>query len=83
MLEMPGMPDFMQRDDVAAVYAEAAGQPAADLDFYGVYAALRHAIVMARVNQRAVHFGEAEAPATPDEAVMHRELLRSMMAAAS
>ena len=83
MLEMPGMPDFMQLDDVAEVYADAAGRPAADLEFYGVYAALRHAIVMARVNQRAVHFGEAEAPATPDEAVMHRELLRSMMAAAS
>jgi aminoglycoside phosphotransferase (APT) family kinase protein len=80
LMEMPGMPDFMRSQDVAAVYAEAAGLPAPDLQFYEVYAALRHAIVMARVNQRAVHFGEAEPPVTPDEAVMHRDLLRLMMA---
>jgi aminoglycoside phosphotransferase (APT) family kinase protein len=80
VLEMEGMPGFMRRDDVAAAYAEASGVPVADLEWYEVYAALRHAIVMARVNQRAVHFGESEAPATPDEAVMHRDLLRLMMA---
>lgn len=82
VMEMPGMPDFMNSADVAAVYAEAAGAPVPDLEFYEVYAALRHAIVMARVNQRAVHFGESEPPATPDEAVMHRDLLRLMMAGA-
>jgi aminoglycoside phosphotransferase (APT) family kinase protein len=80
VMEMPGMPGFMRSADVAAVYAEATGLPEPDLGFYEVYAALRHAIVMARVNQRAVHFGEAEPPATPDDAVMHRDLLRLMMA---
>ena len=54
--------------------------PVTDLAFYEVYAALRHAIVMARVKARSVHFGDEEAPATPDEAVMHRDLLRLMMA---
>ncbi|MGZ4681765.1 MAG: phosphotransferase family protein [Acidimicrobiales bacterium] len=80
VLEMEGMPGFMRSEDVAAVYAESAGVPVTDLEWYEVYAALRHAIVMARVNQRSVHFGESDAPATPDEAVMHRDLLRLMMA---
>ena len=80
VLEMPGMPGFMRSEDVAATYAERSGVAVADLAFYEVYAALRHAIVMARVNARSVHFGDAEAPATPDEAVMHRDLLRLMMA---
>jgi len=80
VLEMEGMPGFMRSEDVAAVYAEASGVSVPDLGWYEVYAALRHAIVMARVNQRSVHFGESEEPATPDEAVMHRDLLRLMMA---
>ena len=80
VLEMEGMPGFMRSEDVAATYAELSGVPAADLAFYEVYAALRHAIVMARVKARSVHFGDEEAPATPDEAVMHRDLLRLMMA---
>ena len=80
VLEMPGMPGFMRSGDVAATYAELSGVGVADMAYYEVYAALRHAIVMARVNARSVHFGDAEAPATPDEAVMHRDLLRLMMA---
>ncbi len=80
VLEMEGMPGFMRSEDVAAVYAEASGVSVPDLEWYEVYAALRHAIVMARVNQRSVHFGESDEPATPDEAVMHRDLLRLMMA---
>jgi aminoglycoside phosphotransferase (APT) family kinase protein len=80
VLEMPGMPGFLRRDDVAAAYAELSGVPVPDLAFYEVYAALRHAIVMARVHARSVHFGEADAPADPDDAVMHRDLLRLMMA---
>jgi aminoglycoside phosphotransferase (APT) family kinase protein len=77
-----GMPHFMRSEDVAATYAEVTGITVPDLEWYEVYAALRHAIVMARVHQRSVHFGEADEPATPDEAVMHRDLLRLMMAGA-
>ena len=80
VLEMEGMPGFMRSEDVAATYAELSGVAVPDMAFYEVYAALRHAIVMARVKARSVHFGDEEAPATPDEAVMHRDLLRLMMA---
>ena len=80
VLEMAGMPDFLRSEDVAATYTELSGVAVADLAWYEVYAALRHAIVMARVNARSVHFGDADPPANPDEAVMHRDLLRLMMA---
>jgi hypothetical protein len=50
-----------------------------DLYFYEVWAALRHGVVMARVNARRVHFGEAEPPAAPDDAVMHRKRLAEML----
>jgi hypothetical protein len=44
-----------------------------------VYAALRHALVMARVYTRRVHFGEAEAPSDPDDAIMHRARLAQLL----
>ncbi|MGZ8734697.1 MAG: phosphotransferase family protein, partial [Acidimicrobiia bacterium] len=59
-IELPGMPHFMRRDDVVATYEAEAGVPPRDLDFYELYAALRHAIVMTRVTLRAIHFGESE-----------------------
>lgn len=79
-LGLPGMPDFMRRDDVAAAYEAASGYAPRDLDFYLVYAALRHGIVMTRVQQRAIAFGEAEMPDDPDDLVMHRATLESMLA---
>jgi aminoglycoside phosphotransferase (APT) family kinase protein len=78
-IELPGMPHFMRRDDVAATYEAASGVTPRGLDFYELYAALRHAIVMARVTLRGIHFGEQEMPADPDELVLHRVLLREMI----
>jgi aminoglycoside phosphotransferase (APT) family kinase protein len=77
------MPHFMRRADVAATYEAASGVVPQDLGFYELYAALRHAIVMARVTLRAIHFGEQEMPADPDELVLHRVLLREMIGATS
>jgi aminoglycoside phosphotransferase (APT) family kinase protein len=78
-IELPGMPHFMRRDDVAATYEAASGVAPRNLEFYELYAALRHAIVMARVTLRAIHFGESEMPADADELVLHRNLLRQMV----
>jgi len=78
-IELPGMPHFMRREDVAATYEAASGVAPQNLGFYELYAALRHAIVMARVTLRAIHFGESEMPADPDELVLHRNLLREMI----
>lgn len=77
---LPGLPDFCRRDDVAAAYERMSGHTPRDLDFYLVYAALRHAIVMFRIQRRAVHFGEATMPEDPDDMVMHRQALEEMLA---
>ena len=79
-LGLPGMPNFMRRDDVAATYESMTGHTPRDLDFYTMYAALRHGIVMSRVQQRAIHFGEATMPDDVDDLVMHRATLEAMLA---
>ena len=77
---MPGLPDFMRRDDAATAYEKASGSTPRDLDFFTLYAAVRHAIVMTRVAARSIHFGEAEAPANPDDRILHRAALEAMLA---
>jgi aminoglycoside phosphotransferase (APT) family kinase protein len=77
---MPGMPDFLERDRVAATYERLSGYAPRDLDFFTMYAALRHGIVMSQVQRRAIHFGEAEMPADIDDLIMHRSTLEAMVA---
>jgi aminoglycoside phosphotransferase (APT) family kinase protein len=79
MFEQPGLPDVSRRADVVATYEAASGHRVRDLDFYLVYAALRHAVVMSQVKRRMIHFGEDTEPATPDEYVMHHNTLRAMI----
>ncbi len=76
---LPGMPHFMRMADVAATYEEASGHKPRDLDFFTMYAALRHAIVMSRVARRQVLFGEIAEPADPDDMIMHRASLEQML----
>ena len=77
--ELPGLPDFLRRDDVATRYEALTGHTPRDLDFYTLYAALRHGIIMSRIQQRAIHFGEAEAPDDPDDLITHRATLEAML----
>ena len=49
---MPGMPDFMRTSDVAATYEALSGDRCATCEWYILYAALRHAIVMFRITRR-------------------------------
>jgi len=76
---LPGMPAFMRRDDVAGTYEKASGRAPRDLDFYCLYAALRHAVVMSRVARRQVLFGEIAMPEDPDDMIMHRASLEQML----
>ena len=55
------------------------GHTPRDLEFHLLYAALRHAVVMLRIGYRQLHFGEAEPPADPDQLIMHRARLQSMV----
>ncbi|WP_174187863.1 phosphotransferase family protein [Nocardia barduliensis] len=75
----PGLPDFLRRADVVAKYEELTGHAVRDLDFYIVYAALRHAIVMARVKRRMIHFGEDTDTPDRDDYVMHRASLEALL----
>jgi aminoglycoside phosphotransferase (APT) family kinase protein len=80
MLGLPGMPDFMRRDDVVARYAAVSGYEPRDLDWYETYAGLQWAIVYLRTGARQVRFGEREMPADPDELLYNREPLTRMLA---
>ena len=77
---VPGLPGFLRRSDVERCYQELAGCALRDMDFYLVYAAVRHAIVMARIKRRMIHFGEDEVPAERDDYVLHRASLEQMLA---
>jgi aminoglycoside phosphotransferase (APT) family kinase protein len=75
----PGLPEFFRRDRVEERYAELTGHTPRDMEFYTLYAALRHAIVMLRIAYRQVHFGEAAVPADPDTLILHHDSLRAMV----
>ncbi|MYR06328.1 phosphotransferase [Gordonia sp. SID5947] len=80
MAGLPGLPDFLRRDEVAEAYHRHSGHQPLDLDFYITYAALIHAVVMYRIQSRAIHFGQAEDPADPDDMILHRATLEAMLA---
>ncbi|MCP4038967.1 MAG: phosphotransferase family protein, partial [bacterium] len=62
-----------------ATYQARTGKKIQHLDWYQVYAALRHAIVMARVHARSVHFGQAQWPEDIDSVIYHRPTLEQML----
>jgi aminoglycoside phosphotransferase (APT) family kinase protein len=77
--ELPGMPDFLRVDDVAATYERLTGHTPRDLDFYLVYAGVQWAIVFMRTGTRQAHFGEIEMPGDVDELMHHRGLLEELL----
>ncbi|WP_199547951.1 phosphotransferase family protein [Streptomyces sp. N35] len=82
MFGQAGLPDFLRRDRIEARYGELTGHTPRDMDFYLLYAALRHAVVMLRVAYRQVHFGEATVPADPkdvDKLILHHASLAAMV----
>jgi aminoglycoside phosphotransferase (APT) family kinase protein len=78
-LGAPGLPGMFRPVDVAATYEAAAGHPVGDLTWHIAYAAMRHGVIMRRVTERSIHFGEAEAPADIDDLIIHRATLEAML----
>lgn len=76
---MEGLTDFLTREQVSDAYLAATGHRPANLDFYTLYSALIHAVVMYRIQTRAIHFGQAQAPEDPDDMIMHRATLEAML----
>jgi aminoglycoside phosphotransferase (APT) family kinase protein len=77
---MAGLPDLFDRHAVAARYAARSGHELRDLDWFVVYAALRHGIVMTRAMGRRVHFGEHPMPDDPQDLVLHRASIERLLA---
>lgn len=77
---LPGLPHFMRMEDLVETYEARTGIRIADQDFWRVFAALRYGLVMARIRQRQLAFGEVEPDDDPEIGVMHREWLRRMTA---
>lgn len=80
-LGLPGMPDFLRADDVAAHYHSLTGYEPRDLDFYLTYAVLQWGIVFLRTGHRQAHFGEREMPADAEELIYCRALIDRMLSA--
>jgi aminoglycoside phosphotransferase (APT) family kinase protein len=74
-----GLPRFLERARVERRYAELTGHTPRDMDFYTLYAALRHAVVMLRIAYRQVHFGEVAVPEDPDTLILHHGSLAAMV----
>ncbi|MFC9515125.1 phosphotransferase family protein [Nocardiaceae bacterium NPDC056970] len=77
--DQPGLPHWFRREDVVARYEASTGVELRDLDFYLVYAGVRHGIIMSRIKRRSIHFGDSAAPTDPDEYVLHHHMLRRLI----
>lgn len=77
---MPGLPTMFRRADVVAQYEAITGVELRNLEFFMVYAALRHGIVMSQAKRRLLHFGETEPANSPDEYVLHHRMLADLVA---
>lgn len=74
---LPGIEGFMHMDDLVETYEARTGVTITDGQFWKVFAALRYGLIMARIHQRQVTFGEVEQSDDPEVGVMHRDWLRS------
>jgi aminoglycoside phosphotransferase (APT) family kinase protein len=75
----PGLPGFLDRARVIALYERASGRGLDDLRWYEVFAATRHAIITVRTMGRTIAFGTRAAPADPDDLINFRDLLEQML----
>jgi aminoglycoside phosphotransferase (APT) family kinase protein len=77
---MPGLPDFLGRADVIAIYEELTGRKLQNMQWFEVLAATRMAIITIRTTMRTVTFGQAEPPENPDDVINFRPALERMLA---
>jgi aminoglycoside phosphotransferase (APT) family kinase protein len=78
-LGAPGLPEMFRPSDVRETYAKMSGRTPGDLTWFLAYAAIRHGVIMRRVTERSILFGEAEAPEHIDDLIMHRATLQKML----
>jgi aminoglycoside phosphotransferase (APT) family kinase protein len=74
-----GLPEMFRPSDVRESYAKASGRVPGDLTWHLAFAAIRHGVIMRRVTERSILFGEAEQPEQVDDLIMHRTTLERML----
>jgi aminoglycoside phosphotransferase (APT) family kinase protein len=79
LASLPGMPGFMQPDDVCATYSALTGVELEDLHWFYVYAALMYGCVFMRTGARRIHFGEMDKPDDVEALLYHRALLKRLI----
>lgn len=80
VFEMPGLPDVLRAEDVAATYTEATGVAVHDLRWFEIYSAVIWGVVFMRTGARQVHFGELDGlPEDVDSLFHHGPLMRSLL----
>lgn len=78
-LGAPGLPQMFRPVDVRAAYEAAGGATLGDLRWGIAYSAIRHGVIMRRVTERSIHFGEATEPEDIDDLIMHRATIEGMI----
>ncbi len=78
-LGAPGLPAMFTPSGVRRVYEDVSGVQVGDLKWYIAYAAIRHGVIMRRVTERSIFFGENEAPEDIDDLIMHRATIEGML----
>ncbi len=76
---LAGIPGFMRRADLIAQYQELSGREVHDMEFWEVFAGLRYGIISIRIGLRGIEYGQIEPPADPEDLIMVRGLLESML----
>jgi hypothetical protein len=78
-LGAPGLPDMFRPVDVSEAYGQASGHEPGNLKWHIAYAAMRHGVIMRRVTERSIFFGEAAQPDDIDDLIIHRSTLAAML----
>jgi aminoglycoside phosphotransferase (APT) family kinase protein len=76
----PGLPDFLQLEDVATQYEAATGHAVRDMDFYLTYTAIQWGIVFVLAGLRRVHFKEQPMPDDIQDLIINRGPLERVLA---
>jgi aminoglycoside phosphotransferase (APT) family kinase protein len=76
---LPGLPDFMRFEDVAATYEAETGHTPRDLELFVLYSAIQFGIVGMRTGLRSVRFGTAQLPDDVDDLLLNRRDLEALL----
>ena len=74
-----GLPGLLRAERVAGATRRRSGRPVGDLRWPMAYAAIRHGVIMRRVGERMIAFGEREPVADPLELVLHAPTIEAML----